>query len=261
MPCCRQSSMAIVHTMFIFANSKSKKYATTQLFKSLETHLLWIFPYSLEVEINNGFWSENSKNHLRERFPKDRCSNLQSFLLFIQSTLDLPNGIFAWWNGKCINDFTLTSTKKKKRWFVLTSQQHPFHSVVQMFITGQVVHEHIALQLAHFMVYQKEHLKATPFQCSICQIWRETAEWMVFFQLQGWKTLERAWGFRRACCPFLAVSKSSPDRHQILEESSPPCSFHGDKQSLSFSACLGRRFDHPWVREGGTPSQNRKVIS
>lgn len=115
MPCCRQSSMAIVHTMFIFANSKSKKYATTQLFKSLETHLLWIFPYSLEVEINNGFWSENSKNHLRERFPKDRCSNLQSFLLFIQSTLDLPNGIFAWWNGKCINDFTLTSTKKKKK--------------------------------------------------------------------------------------------------------------------------------------------------
>lgn len=38
------------------------------------------------------------------------------------------------------------------------------------------------------------------------------------------------------------------------------CSFHGFKQSLSFSDCIGHVFDHRWMREGGTLSQNCKVI-
>ena len=77
------------------------------------------------------------------------------------------------------------------RWFWLTSQQHPFHSVVQMFITRHMVPEHVVVQLVHLVVYQKQHLKATPLQCRICQTWRETAEWMAFFQLQG---VKRFWG-------------------------------------------------------------------
>lgn len=75
------------------------------------------------------------------------------------------------------------------RQFSLTSQQHPFHSVVRVFITGHTVHDSIILQLVHLVVYQEQQLEATPLQCSICQRWREMGERMTF-GCRG----ERLWG-------------------------------------------------------------------
>lgn len=262
MPCCKQNWVAVFHTEFILVNSKSKKYAATQLFKSLETHLLWILPYSLEVEINDGFWSANSKNHFEGRFPKDWCSNFLSFLLLMSSACDLSSGIFTWRTGERIYDFVGDfGSRASSTYFTL------WYGCLS---TGHRVHEYVVLQLMLLVVYQKQHLKATPLQCGICQTWRETAEWKTFFQLQGWKTLGRAWAFGCAACPFSALCQ----RALLIITSSW-------KKAASLAAFMGtnkafhsvpaaeaapgdrqlRRFAHPWVREGGTPSRNRKVVA
>lgn len=87
-------------------------------------------PYSLEVEINNGFWSTNSKNHFGERLPKNQCSNFQSFLVLKWSSWDLSNGMSLWQTGESVCNFV--------GYF---SSQATSRSVVQMFITGHTVNE------------------------------------------------------------------------------------------------------------------------
>lgn len=114
------------------------------------------------------------------------------------------------------------------RGFWLRSQKCPFHSVVWMCITGHMVHERVVLQLVHLVGSQKQHLKAVPLQ-NLPDL-EGSSRVNDFVSAIGVKDFGLSLGLRPCCLPFFGWgSKSSPDHHQTLEESSSPCSFHEDK--------------------------------